>query len=162
VLSATSTGDCVDPDFLLPGAVVIDVALPTDVLGTRAWRDDVLLLSGGLARVPDTMPRDSMFLGFYQGVVPCCLGETIVLALEGRAEDYSLGRDLDLDRIEEIGALARYHGFDFSQLFSFGQKLEPSALARYRKAAARRSGAARPEEASNEVAVSSRSRARRA
>ena len=87
------------------------------------------------------MPRDSMFLGFYQGVVPCCLGETMVLALEERAECFSLGRDLNLDRIEEIGVLARKHGFDFSQLFSFGQKLESSALARFRKAAVRR----RPE-----------------
>jgi hypothetical protein len=59
-----------------------------------------------------------MFLGFYQGVVPCCLGETMVLALEGRAECFSLGRDLSLDRIEEIGVLACKHGFDFSQLFS--------------------------------------------
>jgi acetylornithine/succinyldiaminopimelate/putrescine aminotransferase/predicted amino acid dehydrogenase len=138
VVSATSTGDCIDSGLLLPGSVVIDVGVPTDVTRPKDRRDDVLLLSGGLARVPDTMPRDSMFLGFYQGVVPCCLGETIVLALEGRAESFSLGRDLCLDRIEEIGGLARRHGFDFSQLFSFGQQLEPSALARFRKAAVRR------------------------
>ncbi len=138
VVSATSTGDCIDPDLLLRGSVVIDVAVPTDVMSPTVPRDDVLLLSGGLARVPDTMPRDSMFLGFYQGVVPCCLGETMVLALEERAECFSLGRDLNLDRIEEIGLLARKHGFDFSGLFSFGQKLEPSALARFRKAVVRR------------------------
>lgn len=138
VVSATSTGDCIDPDRLLPGSVVIDVGVPTDVICPKAPRDDVLLLSGGLACVPSTMSRTSMFLGFYQGVVPCCLGETMVLALEERPECFSLGRDLRLDRIEEIGGLARKHGFDFSQLSSFGQKLEASALAEFRKAIVRR------------------------
>ncbi len=149
VVSATSTGDCIDPGLLLPGSVVIDVAVPTDVTIPKVPRDDVLLLSGGLARVPDTMPRNSMFLGFYQGVVPCCLGETMVLALEERAECFSLGRDLNLDRIEEIGVLARKHGFDFAQLFSFGQKLESSALARFRKAVVRRRPESHPDTAHN-------------
>ncbi len=138
VVSATSTGNCLDPRQLLPGSVVIDVAVPTDVMDVPSRREDVLLLSGGLARVPGTMPRDSMFLGFYQGIVPCCLGETMVLALEERAENFSLGRDLSLGRMEEIGVLARRHGFDFGQLFSFGQKLEASALVRFRKASVRR------------------------
>ena len=43
-----------------------------------------------------------------------------VLALEDRAECFSLGRDLDLDRIQEICGLARGHGFDFTHLVSFG------------------------------------------
>jgi putrescine aminotransferase len=150
IVSATSTGNCIDPTLLLPGSVVIDVAVPTDIQGTQSPRDDVLLLSGGLARVPDTMPRDSMFLGFYQGIVPCCLGETMVLALEDRPESFSLGRDLALDRIDEIGAAARKHGFDFSSLFSFGQELAPSILANYRKEAVRRS-APRPGESRNGV-----------
>src|SRR4029077_16395528 len=83
VVSATSSGNCIDQRQLRPGALVLDMGVPTDVQGTEAIRDDVLVVSGGLAKVPPTMPRDSMFLGFYQGTVPCCLGETIVLALEG-------------------------------------------------------------------------------
>ena len=35
----------------------MDVAVPTDVMGTAATRNDILVISGGLARVPDTMPR---------------------------------------------------------------------------------------------------------
>jgi acetylornithine/succinyldiaminopimelate/putrescine aminotransferase len=80
-----------------------------------------------------------MFLGFYQGTVPCCLGETMVLALEDRAECYSLGRELDLNKIQEIGALAQGHGFDFTHLVSFGLPIEPGVLAGYRKAVRRRS-----------------------
>jgi len=140
VVSATSTGDCIDQRQLLPGALAVDVAVPTDVQGTEAVRDDVLVISGGLAKVPPTMPRDSMFLGFYQGTVPCCLGETMVLALEGRPECYSIGRDLDLDKIQEVGALARGQGFDFGHLVSFGLPIEPGVLARYRKAIRRGQG----------------------
>jgi len=138
VLSATSTGHCLDQRRLRPGALVVDVAVPTDVQGMEAIRDDALIFSGGLAKVPETMPRDSMFLGFYQGTVPCCLGETMVLALENRAECFSIGRDLELDKIQEVGVLARGHGFDFTNLFSFGLPIEPGVLVRYRKAVRRR------------------------
>lgn len=138
VLSATSTGNCIDQHLLRPGSVVVDVAVPTDVRGSAALRNDVLFITGGLSRVPESMPLDSMFLGFHHGMIPSCLGETMVLALEHRSECYSLGRNLDAERIMQIGTLATAHGFDFSRLYSFGQPLEPSALAHYRKAASRR------------------------
>jgi acetylornithine/succinyldiaminopimelate/putrescine aminotransferase/predicted amino acid dehydrogenase len=145
VLSATSTGNCIDQRDLLGGAVVVDVGVPTDVQGTEAIREDVLIFSGGLAKVPPTMPRTSMFLDFYQGTVPSCLGETMVLALEGRPECFSIGRDLDPDKIQEIGTLAVGHGFDFSHLVSFGQGVEPGVLAGYRKAVRRRPAPAKDE-----------------
>jgi len=139
ILSATSTGSCIDQQDLRPGAIVIDVAVPTDVQGTESQRSDVLILSGGLSVVPQTMPRDSLFLNFHHGIIPSCLGETMVLGLEGRAECFSLGRSLDIDSIMEIGGIAESHGFDFSQFFSFGLPLDPSVMASYRKALVRRS-----------------------
>ena len=138
VFSATSTGNCIDQRQLLPGSLVIDVAVPTDVQGSGPMRPDTLIISGGLSRVPATMPMESMFLGFHHGTIPSCLGETMVLGVEERSECSSLGRKLDIDRIMEIGATAASHGFDFSKLHSFGLELEPSALAHYRKAAHRR------------------------
>ena len=139
VFSATSSGDCVEQPWLRPGSLVLDVGIPTDVCGTEAQRPDVLILSGGLARVPETMSLDSIYLRFHQGMVPSCLAETIVLALEKRAECFSLGRRLEPARIEEIGCLAKSHGFSFTRLFSFGLALEESALVRFRKSV-RRSG----------------------
>lgn len=144
VLSATSTGSCIDQHVLRAGSVVVDVAVPTDVRGSAAMRNDVLFITGGLARVPEAMSLDSMFLGFHHGMVPSCLGETMVLALERRAECFSLGRNLDPDKICQIGALATAHGFDFSKLYSFGQQLEPTALAQYRKSASRRRRKTKP------------------
>ena len=133
VLSATSSGNCIDQKRLLPGSVVIDVAVPTDVEGGVALRDDVLIISGGLTRVPQTMPLASKYLWFHQGMIPSCLAETMVLALDRRPECFSLGRQLDVDGIRAIGERAIAHGFDFSRLISFGQPLEDAALVRFRK-----------------------------
>lgn len=138
VLSATSSGACIEQAWLQPGSVVVDVAVPTDVCGSSAERDDVLILSGGLIRVPQSMPLESSYLWFHHGTIPSCLAETMVLALEDRMECYSLGRDLKYDAVEAIGAMAKSHGFDFSQPFSFGLPLEDSSLVSFRKTLHRR------------------------
>jgi len=140
VFSATSSGDCIEQGWLRPGSIVADVGIPTDVCGTECLREDVLILSGGLSRVPATTSLDSIYLRFHQGMVPSCLAETMLLALENRPERFSLGRVLLPERIDEIGRLARSHGFEFSRLFSFGLPLDESALVRFRKAAYRSEG----------------------
>ena len=133
VVTATSSGACIHQPDLRPGAVVIDVAVPTDVVGSQLERDDVLVLSGGQTCVPATFSRDSAFLWFNHGVIPSCLAETIVLALEDRAESFSLGRNLDPEKILEIGDWAGSHGFDFSMLRSFGLPLDDTHWTNVRK-----------------------------
>ncbi len=133
VITATSTGDCIDQSWLLPGSIVVDVGVPTDVRGTAAMRDDVLVLTGGMVQLPDSMNRDSKLLRFQHGMIPSCLGETMLLALENREENLSLGRTLDLDTIQEIGKVAESHGFDFSRFYSFGHPLDDSSIVRFHK-----------------------------
>jgi putrescine aminotransferase len=133
VVTATSSGDCIEPSWLRPGCLVLDVGVPSDVRRTTPPRDDVLVLSAGYARVPTAMPRDSFFLRFYHGIVPSCLGETMVLALVDRAVSYSIGRELDLERIQEIGRIAEEHGFSFSEPLVCGQSLSPEALTHFLK-----------------------------
>lgn len=140
VLSATSSGGCIDQKWLRPGSLVSDVGVPTDILGSRPARSDCLILTGGLSGVPDTMSMDSMYLWFHGGAMPSCLAETMVLALDDRPECLSLGRNLAPARIEEIGRRAEAHGLTFSRMYSFGLPLEESALVRYRKAIARHAG----------------------
>jgi acetylornithine/succinyldiaminopimelate/putrescine aminotransferase/predicted amino acid dehydrogenase len=137
VVTATSSGDCIDPNWLRPGSLVLDVGVPSDVRRVAPPRDDVLVLSAGYARVPTSMPRDSFFLRFFHGIVPCCLGETMVLALENRADSFSIGRELDLDRIREIGRLAEAHGFVFSEMLAYGQSLSPEARSQFLKVLSR-------------------------
>ena len=79
------------------------------------------------------MRTGSKLLRFHHGVIPSCLGETLVLALEGRAEALSLGRNLSLDSTQSIGARARVHGFDFTRMYSFGNPLDDAASTQFRR-----------------------------
>ena len=93
-----------------------------------------------------------MFLSFHHGMIPSCLGETINLALENRPESFSLGRNLSVERVREIGAIAAKNGFRFDRLYSFGLALEASQLAEYHKAVTRRTGLGRASRGSRRAA----------
>jgi acetylornithine/succinyldiaminopimelate/putrescine aminotransferase/predicted amino acid dehydrogenase len=133
VVSATSSGSCIEQSWLKPGTLVVDVGVPTDVRGSAPERDDVLILTGGLIRVPEPMAQASRLLWFQHGMIPSCLSETMLLALEEREECFSLGRELSPEGVQEIGSIARRHGFDFSRLYSFGCPLGDDALVRFQK-----------------------------
>ncbi len=133
IVSATSSGMCLDPAWLQPGTVVWDVAVPADVIPTATPRADLLILSGGLTALPPGDADRGGYLWLHRGVIPSCLGETLLLAYEGHRENYSLGRQLDLGRIEEIGTLSARHGFDFTRKFVEGLPLEDSAWVTFRQ-----------------------------
>ncbi len=133
VFTATSSGDCIKQEWLSPSSIVVDVAVPTDVIGSKAIRDDVLILTGGLSKIPAGNKIDSSYFFFQRGMIPSCLGETIVLSLENRPESYSLGQDLSPERILEIGAIAKENGFNFTRLCSFGAALNEKQIIKFRK-----------------------------
>ena len=43
----------------------------------------------------------------------------IIHPLEGRFEDYTVGRDIPLERVREITAISEKHGFDMSSFRSY-------------------------------------------
>ncbi|MFW5991960.1 MAG: shikimate dehydrogenase [Halanaerobiaceae bacterium] len=111
----------IDPEDLKPGAVVCDVARPRDVaekVGEK--RDDVLVIEGGVVEVPGSVNFNFDF-GFPPGTAYACMAETMLLALEGKFEDYSLGPRIELSRVREIAELAKKHGFKLSGLRSFNR-----------------------------------------
>lgn len=121
VITVTSAiGSVIEPAHLRPGAVVLDVARPRDVsIQVARQRDDVLVIEGGMVEVPGPQLDFHFDFGFPPRKAFACMAETMVLALEGRYEDYSLGRELELARIEEIRTLAAHHGFRLAGLRSF-------------------------------------------
>jgi predicted amino acid dehydrogenase len=115
VLSATSAArPIVRPEYLKRGAIVCDMALPPDV-SPRVVRErgDVLVIGGGVVDVPGAVD-----FGFNFGLAPgrayACLAETMILALDGRYESYSLGKRVRVEQVHEIARLARKHGFRLS------------------------------------------------
>jgi predicted amino acid dehydrogenase len=124
ILTVTSaTHDVIRPEHLQPGSVVCDVARPRDVSAmVAAARDDILVIDGGMVDVPG--PVDFHFnFGFPPGKAYACMAETIALALEGRFEDYTLGKHLTRARVEEISAIAKKHGFRLSGFRSFEREV---------------------------------------
>jgi predicted amino acid dehydrogenase len=124
ILTVTSAvHDVIRPEHLQPGSVICDVARPRDVSAmVAAMRDDILVIDGGMVDVPGAVDFHFNF-GFPPGKAYACMAETIALALEGRFEDYTLGKHLTRERVEEIGSIARKHGFRLSGFRSFEREV---------------------------------------
>jgi len=110
----------VEPQHLKPGAVVLDVARPRDVsAAVAAQRDDVLVIEGGMVDVPGQRANFNFDFGFPPGKAFACMAETIALALEGRYEDYTIGRDIAVAQVKEIREICTRHGFRLSGFRAF-------------------------------------------
>jgi predicted amino acid dehydrogenase len=117
VLTVTSAVEpIIEAEHLKPGAVVCDVARPRNVSRRVVEeRDDVVVLEGGVVELPGEAGFGFDF-GLPAGRAYACMAETMILALEGRNECYSLGRNVSLERVDEMARLAAKHGFRLSGL----------------------------------------------
>lgn len=134
ILTVTSAvHDVIRPEFLQPGSVVCDVARPRDVSAMVARsRDDILVIDGGMVDVPGSVDFHFNF-GFPPGKAYACMAETIALALEGRFEDYTLGKHLTRERVEEISAICKKHGFRLSGFRSFEKEVTDEQIETVRR-----------------------------
>ena len=148
ILTATSsTSDVIEPEDLQTGAVVCEVSLPHDVSRRVAVeRPDVLVVEGGNMRMPGTPfiervrePGTEFDLNVPRGTALACMSETMVLALENRLENYTLGRGIDLDKVREIQTLAQRCGFEFADMRAFDAAVTPESIAATKAAARLRS-----------------------
>lgn len=116
VITVTSSVDVIiHPEDIKSGAVVCDVARPRDVSPRVAEaRDDVLVIDGGIVKIPGKEVNFNLDFGLPAGHSEACMAETIILALDGRLEDYTIGRDIQIDKVIEIESLAQKHGFELS------------------------------------------------
>jgi fatty aldehyde-generating acyl-ACP reductase len=133
VTVTSSVNTLIEPQDLKPGAVVCDVARPRDVsVKVASERPDVLVIEGGVVEVPGDVEFNFNF-GFPPKTSYACMAETMILALEGRIESYSLGRDLTVSQVKEIARLGRKHGFKLAGMRSFERALTPEDLERVKR-----------------------------
>lgn len=134
VLTVTSSiKTVIEPEHLKSGAVVCDVARPRDVSRRVVEeRDDVLVIDGGMVSVPG--PVDFGFnFGFPPGMAYACMAETMVLALEGRYESFTLGKNISLTQVEAIALLADKHGFKVDGFRCFEQPVTDEQIEHIKK-----------------------------
>lgn len=126
----------IEPPHLKPGAVVCDVARPRDVSRrVAAERDDVLVIEGGMVEVPGPVDFGVNF-GFPPKMAYACMAETMALALEGRYEDYTLGKNIEVSQAQEIAHIAAHHGFRLGGFRSFEEAVSEETIAAVRERAA--------------------------
>ncbi len=115
-----------------PGAVICDVARPPDIKPWEAaLRPDILVIESGEILLPGD-PDFGFDIGLPEGTAYACLSETALLALEGRFEDYSIGRELELEKVKEIYRLFKKHGLRLAGMRSFDEYVTDEELERRR------------------------------
>jgi predicted amino acid dehydrogenase len=139
IITVTSAVDAViQPQHLKPGAVVCDVSRPRDVsVRVAKERNDVLVIEGGVVAVPGDVDFGLNF-GFPPKTSYACMAETMILSLENRYESYSLGKELELEKVKEIGRLATKHGFKLAGFRSFEKQVSEEDIMKIRERAGRK------------------------
>jgi predicted amino acid dehydrogenase len=137
IVTTTSalTGKVINIDKLKPGAVVCDVARPPDVKEEDARRrPDVLVIESGEILLPGE-PDFGFDIGLPPGTAYACLSETALLAMEGMFGDYTLGRNIELDKAKEMHRLMKKHGLELAGLRSFDRYITEADIAEKRRQA---------------------------
>ena len=117
-----------------PGAVITDVARPLDLSADDvAKRPDVLVIESGEIELPGDPQMKG--IGLPKGVAYACLAETIVLALEGRYETFTVGRNIEWEKVKEIYRLGLKHGMKLAAISGVNGVYTDSDLARIRELA---------------------------
>ncbi len=123
IAAASATSAILKIDWFKPGSIICDVGYPKNISYTPTNRQDILIFSGGLAKLPTPIvfPVD---MGLPSAdTLYGCFSESIILALEKRYENFSFGRgNITPEKIDQIRNLGRKHGFEVSD-FYWGDRL---------------------------------------
>jgi predicted amino acid dehydrogenase len=123
-----------------PGCVITDVARPLDLSPEDvARRPDVLVIESGEIQLPGDV--DMKDVGLPPGVVYACMAETVVLALEGRYETFTVGRDIEWEKVKEIYRLGLRHGMRLAAISGAAGVFSDDDLRRVRELALQRRAA---------------------
>jgi predicted amino acid dehydrogenase len=98
-----------------PGCVITDVARPLDLPPEEvAKRPDVLVIESGEILLPGDVKMKN--IGLPKNVAYACLAETIVLALEGRFENFTVGRAIEWEKVRDIYKMGLKHGMKLAAI----------------------------------------------
>jgi hypothetical protein len=101
-------------------------------------------------------------IGLPKNVAFACLAETIVLALEGRFENFTVGRQIEWERVREIYRLGLKHGMKLAAISGVNGPFTDADIRRVRRLAlaARAKAAKAPAARGRQPAAASSKRQR--
>ncbi|MCX7747702.1 MAG: aminotransferase class III-fold pyridoxal phosphate-dependent enzyme [Clostridia bacterium] len=112
IFSATSSGEIIDPIEIPPWTIFLDIAVPGDVKYILPDNRNILYVYGGTFDFCEEVNYGGVYGKFFRNNFPGCIGETMLLALENMDKTFSIGRELDIEKIKLIGELGHKHGFE--------------------------------------------------
>lgn len=127
VLSASSDPSAiVQVEDLRQGCVVCDIARPRDVAEEAAKKAGVMVIEGGIIRMPGEPLWTTPFshfnnLGLPYGQSFACFAETALRSLEPALCHTSIG--INVKEIGDLGAAAKKHGFEVSGIRNFDRPI---------------------------------------
>ena len=102
----------------------------------------MLVIESGEIELPgDVRMRN---IGLPRGVAYACLAETGVLALEGRYENFTVGRNIEWEKVKEIYKLGLKHGMRLAVISGVNGPYTDDDLARARELALEARAASTP------------------
>jgi predicted amino acid dehydrogenase len=136
IVTATSGAGkkVLDIEKVKPGCVITDVARPLDLPPEEvAKRPDVLVIESGEILLPGDVRMKN--IGLPKNVAYACLAETIVLALEGRFENFTVGRAIEWEKVREIYQLGLKHGMKLAAISGVNGVFSDADIERVRELA---------------------------
>ncbi|MCP3873261.1 MAG: dehydrogenase [Desulfobacteraceae bacterium] len=130
VMASSGAQKSIDIMRVKPGCVITDITRPMIFSQKQvAKRQDVLVITGGEIELPgvDIEMKD---IGLPHGVAYAGLAETIILALEGRFEDFTKGSNTEWEKVKEIYKLGIKHGMKLSSISGVDGVLSEEDIAR--------------------------------
>jgi fatty aldehyde-generating acyl-ACP reductase len=120
IIATSSPKELINVNDLKYNSIVCDISMPHNVSKeVIEKRKDVIVIEGGIIRLPSTPIFRKLFnnisfediIGYPKNNVLACMAETIILTAENINENYSIGRNIDSNKIIKIKHLADKHGF---------------------------------------------------
>lgn len=96
---------------LKPHAIVCDVSVSKNIAGKVNRRRDITIINGSLIKLPFPVSF-GINTGLPKDMVDASMAEAMLLTFEERFVNYSLGDNINLDKLEEIADIAVQYGFE--------------------------------------------------
>jgi len=102
---------CLDFNALKPDTIVCTTLLHAAGKGVRS---NTMFVRAGLMKTPHEgmLYETRKYTGLPAGLLPAEMAETLLLSLENRCSNYSIGTEINIDKMEEIANLAVRHNFE--------------------------------------------------
>jgi predicted amino acid dehydrogenase len=98
---------------LKPNCIFCDGSVSKSLFNKAKLRRDIILIEGGMIKLPFSQTL-GVNLGLPKDLISASIAETMLLALEEKFVNYSLGENINPDKLEDIADIAVRHGFEVS------------------------------------------------